>query len=63
MAELSLKLEPFGPAPQAVRELVRALPRRPEVQAQLKGTRNRMLSFRLVDPETKERASTGLGIP
>jgi Copper amine oxidase, enzyme domain len=56
MAELSMKLEPFGPTPQAVRELVRGLPRRPDVQAQLKGTRNRMLSFRLLEPETKEQA-------
>lgn len=53
--ELKLKIEPRGPDPARIERVSRALAENPSVREFLGKTRNRMLSFELVEPEAEAK--------
>ena len=53
--ELKLKIEPRGPDPARIERVSRALAEHPSVRGFLGKTRNRMLSFELVEPEAETK--------
>jgi hypothetical protein len=54
-AELKLKIEPRGPDPARIERVSRALSEHPSVREFLGKTRNRMLSFELIEPEAETK--------
>ena len=53
--ELKLKIEPRGPDPATIERVSRALAEHPSVREFLGKTRNRMLSFELIEPEAETK--------
>src|SRR5437660_10681764 len=53
--ELKLKIEPRGPDQNRIDRVARALADHPSVQKFLGKTRNRMLSFELIEPEVETK--------
>lgn len=61
--ELKLKIEPRGPDQKRIDQVARALADHPSVQEFLAKTRNRMLSFELVEPEVESKPARPLPPP
>src|SRR3989442_2224641 len=55
--ELALKFEPRGPDPARISTVSRALADHPAVQEFLAKTRNRLLTFELVEPEPEAKSA------
>lgn len=55
--ELSVKIDPYGPAPEQVDRLSRSVARHAAVQRHLKGTRYRLLRLDLLDPVADPKAA------
>src|SRR5690349_18491055 len=55
--ELKLKIEPRGPDQSRIDRVSRALTDHPSVREFLAKTRNRMLSFELVEPEVEAKSA------
>lgn len=56
-SELRLKIEPRGPDPGRIVQVSRALVEYPAVQEFLRKTRNRLLSFELVEPDPENKSA------
>ena len=50
--EITVKIVPFGPDKEMIDSITNLLPKHPLVQKYLKGTRNRMLSFEILDSDS-----------
>lgn len=55
-SELSVDIAPWGPRPALLQEIARIIVRHPSVLDFLKGTRHRLLSVDLVEPELADKA-------
>ena len=53
--DLQIKIERFGPGPETIDEVSQAALNHPSVKEQLRETRHRLLSVRLLTPEVKDK--------